>query len=490
MFWALDMDDFTGKVCGLGKYPLLHALSGIEDDGRDFLRSCYFVNWAYGRTSPFTRFDVEHIDPYVCTHLIYAFAKIDPNQARIVPTDPTQDLPSKGKRGRFVTFNELKKTYKHLKTILSVGGEYAQESQFTSVNKDQSTLQTFTQTTVQFLRRWGFDGLDIDWEFPHHGTKATFVRILKALHTAFEANRTNGERLILTAALAAGRHNIDSGYDVKALAKYLDLANLMTYDYHGSWNFATGFDSPLYSRKSTPSINQELSVNWTVHYYISEGIPANKILVGVTAAGTRYKLTDTSKTGVGAPSVNNWRPESRLWKLHARYAYPEVGAQLMKRQPGLGFFCFCFFFVFFFSFLGCSCFCFCLVLLYLGTRVLFSFSFFSFICQILQRTDTKHVFDKEQQVPYLYFSNEWCGYDDVQSVKIKREWMLKVGVAGAMFWAMDMDDFTGRMCALGKYPLLRALSGIEDNRQGGGAPCIVKSQLLRVSAGATGLELE
>ena len=29
-----------------------------------------------------------------------------------------------------------------------------------------------------------------------------------------------------------------------------------------------------------------------------------------------------------------------------------------------------------------------------------------------------------------------------------------MGLAGVMFWALDLDDFTGRFCNRGKYPLI------------------------------------
>ena len=29
-----------------------------------------------------------------------------------------------------------------------------------------------------------------------------------------------------------------------------------------------------------------------------------------------------------------------------------------------------------------------------------------------------------------------------------------MGLAGAMFWAPDLDDFTGGLCSEGKYPLM------------------------------------
>ena len=42
------------------------------------------------------------------------------------------------------------------------------------------------------------------------------------------------------------------------------------------------------------------------------------------------------------------------------------------------------------------------------------------------------------------------------------DWVLENGLRGMMFWALDMDDFTGQMCDDGKYPLLKALSRSVD----------------------------
>lgn len=383
----------------------------LGTEGKAFVRLCYFTNWSNGRQSPYARFQISDIDPSLCTHLVYAFAKLDPDTHAIVPFYGDED-PRPRQEGRYREFNNLKKHYPHLKTLISIGGEFAGSEAFMSVAGSEQRLARFGTTTIDFLRKRGFDGLDVDWEYPNATTRDSFSKLLKTLRTAFEEEKGRNERLILTAALAAGSQHFD-GYEVAALTKYLDYANLMTYDYHNAgWQDITGFNSPLFSRKSDRDFSQELSTNWTTQYFLSKGFPAEKILVGVTGAGSYFKLESENNTGVGAPAIKPDSPrKSDLWQMDNRLVYPEM-------------------------------------------------------CRVLQSTFVKYVFDEEQQVPYAFLGNNWYGYEDPRSLKGKVEWMLKLGLGGAMFWSLDQDDFKGELCYDGKYPLLRALSSkigtIED----------------------------
>lgn len=72
------------------------------------------------------------------------------------------------RQGRYVLFNNLKKDYPHLKTMLSVGGSKMSKD-FNAVTSTPDARSKFAANSVEYVRKWGFDGIDLDWEYPGQG---------------------------------------------------------------------------------------------------------------------------------------------------------------------------------------------------------------------------------------------------------------------------------------------------------------------------------
>lgn len=137
--------------------------------------------------------------------------------------------------------------------------------------------KTFNDDALRVLQQYGFDGIDLDWEYPacwqgkctadRAKDKANFVLWVKELHELFQP-----KGLLVTAAVSASMTTIDAAYDVKPLGKYLDYLNIMSYDFHGSWDSVTGHNSPMYSCNG-----DLLNTDTAVRYWIQKGFPANKV---------------------------------------------------------------------------------------------------------------------------------------------------------------------------------------------------------------------
>lgn len=76
------------------------------------------------------------------------------------------------------------------------------------------------------------------------------------------------------------------------------------------------------------------------------------------------------------------------------------------------------------------------------------------ICDLITKQKWSAMYDREQQVPFAYKNDQWVGYDNLQSIEQKCRFVVKQRLAGAMVWSLDLDDFSGKFCKQGKYPLL------------------------------------
>ncbi|RVE45948.1 hypothetical protein evm_009421 [Chilo suppressalis] len=240
---------------------------------------CYYTNWSQYRTK-IGKFMPEDIQPDLCTHIIFAFGWLKKGKlSSFESNDETKD----GKTGLYDRINSLKKANPKLKTLLAIGGWSFGTQKFKEMSASRYARQTFIYSAIPYLRDRSFDGLDVDWEYPKGGDdKKNYVLLLKELREAFEAEaqEVKKPRLLLTAAVPVGPDNIKSGYDVPAVAGYLDFINLMAYDFHGKWERETGHNAPLYAPSSDSEWRKQLSVDHAAHLWVKLGAPKDKLIIG------------------------------------------------------------------------------------------------------------------------------------------------------------------------------------------------------------------
>lgn len=75
----------------------------------------------------------------------------------------------------------------------------------------------------------------------------------------------------------------------------------MTYDLHGSWEKTLGHNAALYPRKNESPDQAKLSVSWAVNFWLAQGCPKEKLLVGLSLYGRSF--THSGNKNLGAPAT-------------------------------------------------------------------------------------------------------------------------------------------------------------------------------------------
>ncbi|CAM4857741.1 unnamed protein product [Rotaria socialis] len=382
---------------------------------------CYFANWAAKRSDNISRLTPEEIDPFLCTHINFAFGKVL-ESLTIAPSEEDDikgwTLNSKGMYERVI---KLKETNPDLRVLLSVGGWTHASRGFNDVSKNAANIKTFAANSIKFLRDNKFDGLDLDWEYPgakdqgaEPHTKTGYTKLVKKLSEMFqqEAEQTGKEKLLLTCATAAARHRIEAGYEVSELCKSFDFVSVMTYDYHGSWEGKTGHNSPLYGMSNDRKKFREWNIKGSMHVWSALGCPKEKLNIGLSAYGRAFTLLR--------------EPGVKIRKSKEKKKSP-IGLKAGAAEAGK------------------------------YTREAGVLSYYE-ICELIEQNPSNRVlWHQEMSVPYVSSDTLWIGYDNVRSVKLKMKFLKDQGYGGVIIWSLDLDDKTGDFCKEGPFPLINAV---------------------------------
>lgn len=225
------------------------------------------------------------------------------NMAFTVITNNRMGLLHSADAKNFQKARAIKRKYPNIKVLVSVGG-YGTSKDFSRlcVSKDQRAI--FVDDAVRFVRAYGMDGLDVDWEFPgmdkntRDDDKVNFTALIQELRTAFDnASRLDGKRYYLT--VASGAFDLYLTYiETLKVASMVDYFFVMTYDFYGQWNKFTGHHTNLMPSALKPG---SFSVDRIITNYVKMGVPREKLVVGAAFYGRQWTGVDDVQHGLYRP---------------------------------------------------------------------------------------------------------------------------------------------------------------------------------------------
>ncbi|MEV5613307.1 chitinase C-terminal domain-containing protein [Streptomyces sp. NPDC052225] len=343
-------------------YCSVYDTEGREKMGADHQRRVigYFTGWRTGKdgTPAYLASDI----PWdKVTHVNYAFAHVDSANKISVGTDSEKnaatgmtwpgvagaemdpDLPYKG---HFNLLNKFKKQHPNVKTMISVGGWAETGGYFDDAGKrvdsggfysmatnadgsvNQAGIDTFADSAVAFIKKYGFNGVDIDYEYPttmkdagnpldwtlsnarRAGLVKSYAALMKSLREKLDrAGAADGRHYLLSVAAPSSGYLL-RGMETFQVQKYLDYVNIMSYDLHGAWNEYVGPNASLYddgkdaelTAASVYSTSQYggigyLNTDWAYHYFRGS-MPAGRINVGLPYYTRGFKNVQGGTNGL------------------------------------------------------------------------------------------------------------------------------------------------------------------------------------------------
>ncbi|ERS97228.1 hypothetical protein HMPREF1624_06559 [Sporothrix schenckii ATCC 58251] len=224
------------------------------------------------------------------THVHFAFATLDPDTYNV----------SVGSVYSSYEFDNFARLGSGVHRVITIGGW--------SFSTDPSTYQIFrngvtaanrvrmAMAIADFVKQHNLDGVDIDWEYPG----APDIPGIPAASTDDGANYLDFLVVLKnllpfkTVSIAApASYWYLKNFPIQKISKVVDYIVYMTYDLHGQWDSGNSYsqdDCPTGTcLRSHVNLTETLT---SLSMITKAGVPANKVIVGVTSYGRSFGMTD------------------------------------------------------------------------------------------------------------------------------------------------------------------------------------------------------
>jgi len=221
--------------------------------------------WSRTQTPPYS---ADQIPFQKLTHINHAGVSFDANGKLSVPSG-------------FLEPALLTKAHNAgVRVLLLLGGD------FSALETSPAVQTNLIANLKTFIHENGYDGVDIDWEYPSTtADEQAFYSLFEALRDAFP--RPN---YVLSADVAPWG---GSGYDFPQVTPIVNYFNIMTYDCAGPWTDDGQLNSPIFPDPNNPEpyeCEPGGSVKEAIDIYVTQlNIAPEKLNVGTPFYGYFYQ---------------------------------------------------------------------------------------------------------------------------------------------------------------------------------------------------------
>ncbi|KAF9631827.1 putative glycosyl hydrolases family 18 protein [Lasiodiplodia theobromae] len=227
------------------------------------------------------------------THLYFSFGFITPDTDTfgVVPMPNTShDL--------FRDVAAIKKDNPDLKVLIALGGwgfndnNTVTQPVFHDLVSKSSARKNFIANLLIFLRGYGFDGVDFDWEYPGASDRGggeydgeNLALLLKELKQAIAKDPAD---YLVSFTAPTSYWYLRHFTHLAEYMDHVDWVNVMTYDLHGVWDSDSSIGSHVLAHTNLTGIKEALNLFWR------NDIDPAKVNLGLGFYGRSFQLADPS----------------------------------------------------------------------------------------------------------------------------------------------------------------------------------------------------